>query len=339
MQNNQATKHNKGFILLPVVLTLAILAAIAYLLSRESAINVGNVNREQQQDIALYAAQAGYHHVRWQLNQQNCTGYTDIPATTFGNQSYLATITDETGTTLTAGSPVNIQVTSTLASGANYTIRHFREKVYQNATVTLQLGTDPGKDAVLSNILQNKNYGNYKQSITDITLFSTQTHQLIQFDLSSIATSTQIISARLELKQKTTVQAGTNSEISVYRVKQAWVEGTQDGSGLTPDGATWKTTDGSQTWDDGAGGSALGGAYDTTAISSIMITSDNVLRKWDVTALVQGWQTGQYNNDGLLLKSSGSDKVSITLASKEDSTAADRPKLIITYLCECGLSC
>ena len=323
-------KKQRAFILLPVILTLTILAAVAYLLSREGAINAGNVIREHQQDSALYVAQAGYNHAVWQLNRQNCTGYADIPDTTLGDHSYLAEFTDTTGTVLTAGSPANIKVVGTLANGASYTLSRDREKIYYPpTTMTLQLGTDPGKDTMIDSFYNLRNHGDYKMGVSSDPGWSR--HQLIQFDLSSIPTEVSIVSAQLELQQISTNSTQINAKVSVYREKQSWVEGTQSGGGLA-DGATWDTADGSLVWDDGSGGS-----YNSTSIASTEITGDNVLRFWDISTLVQGWHNGLYANNGLLLKGSGT--VNVEFASKEDSTAADRPKLIIIYNCECGKSC
>lgn len=339
MQNYQAINRNKGFILLPVVLTLAILASIAYLLSRESAINVGNINREQQQDTALYIAQAGYNHALWQLNQQNCTGY-NIPTTSFAHASYSTTITDTTGSILTAGSPVNIQIVSALADGASYSINRFREKIYQYpyTTVTLQLGTDPGKDAMIPNsmMLKNSNFGHYEQKVSSPSGFRPRRNQLIQFELSSIPTYAGIISAKLKLKQNDSDSLSTDAEVKIHRLKQAWVEGSES-AGWPPDGTTWNTSDGSQRWKDDSGNNISGGAYDATSIANTAITSDNILRAWNITSLVQDWHEGKYTNEGMLLKSAGD--LSVEFASKEDSTIADRPKLTITYRCECGKIC
>jgi len=317
----QHFKFNKGFILLPVVFTLTILAAVAYLLSREGAINAGNVNREQQQNNALYIAQAGYQHAVWRLNRQNCTGYSDIPVTGLGGHSYLAEFTDITGIALTAGSPVNIKVVGIYANGASYTISRNREKVYQYpfTTVTLQLGADPGKDAAMHAlwVIQGLNYGNYKQEVSSSSWG--EIRQLIQFDLSSIPAEANIVSAQLELKQTSASKADADAMIGVHRIKQSWAEGTKSGWG-TADGATWKSADGSQNWNGGSGGN-----YDATALASTEITADNVPRTWDITLLVKDWHKSLYVNDGVLLKGSGG--VNVSFASKEDSTAAD-PGLI-----------
>ncbi len=324
-------KNQRAFILLPVIFTLTILAAVAYLLSREGAVNAGNVNREQQQDSALYIAQAGYQHAVWWLNRQNCTGYADIPDTSFGSHSYLAEFTDITGATITAGSPVNIKVVGSYANGASYTISRNRVKIYQYplTTVTFQLGTDSGKDAtIFANYFSlSKNYGNYTQKVSHDSFFK-DAHELIYFDISSLPADASIISAQLVLKQDSAFLAEIDAKINVYRITQYWIEGTKSGSGAA-DGVTWETTDGSESWEGGNGGS-----YDASIIASTNININTIVRHWDISALVQGWHKAIYKNEGVLLKGSG--LVSVTFASKENSIENDRPKLTITYACECG---
>lgn len=316
----------RGFILLPMVFTLVVLAAVAYLLSREAAMNSGNVNREQQRDEALYVAQAGYNHAVWDLGRKNCTGYTDIASANLGQHSYSASITDSNGAALTAGSPANIFVTSTLDSGASYTLKRYREKVYQTPSMlSLQLGTTPGQDAWINSFSSSNNYG-IGDVVVENSIFFFK-NQLIQFDISSINAAAIIQSAQLQLYQK----YGTGfANVEVYRVNQDWVEGTQSGSG-TADGATWRTRDGSTNW------LANGGDYDPTLMASTLVIGGSAgISSWDVTSLVQSWQDGSYPNYGMLLKTS---PASFTFASKEDSTAANRPKLVIYYTCECGVVC
>ena len=70
-----SSKQHQGFILLAVVLTLTVLAALAFMLSRQSAINAGGVVREHQPDVVRYVAEAGLSHALWQVNNANCSGY------------------------------------------------------------------------------------------------------------------------------------------------------------------------------------------------------------------------------------------------------------------------
>jgi len=85
-----------GFALLPVVLALSLLAATAYLMTRESAMGNELVSATQRQDRARYVAEAALRHATWQAQTAACTGYGDVATTNFGADSYSATVTPTT---------------------------------------------------------------------------------------------------------------------------------------------------------------------------------------------------------------------------------------------------
>ncbi len=315
------TSIQRGFILLPVVLAITLIAAVAYLMNYDGAMNVNSLGKEIESSEARFVAMAGMNRMLWQANKSNCTGYANLTNAAFGTNNYSATITP------TSGSPVSISVTGTHANGASYTINRDRVKVYQPPkNVTLQLGTTPGKDALIASGKPTTNFGNGDGGVLDA--FIVFRHQLIQFDLSSIPLAANILSAQLQLYQKSAV--GTTN-INLYRVKQSWVEGTKYDSG-TADGATWNTYNGINAW------LTNGGDYDAAPIAGTSVTDgSNVARSWEIASLVQDWVTGKYPNNGMLLKAAGG--VTVTFASKEDTTAANRPKLTLSYACECGQSC
>lgn len=325
MISMRAISVNKGFLLLPVVLTLAILAAVAFLLTREGAMNAGLVKREQQQDTALYAAKAGLNHAMWTLNRQNCTGYTDIPSTNFGDHNYLASYTDTNGTTLAAGSPANIKVVGTEANGASYTIQRYREKVYQTTLATLELQPDAaaGKDTYLSSWKSTWNYG-----VSGSIWADSESRGLLQFDLSSLPAQAKIQTAILELYQSDPSAWG--GKVSVHRVTNSWVEGIKNGSIGVPN---WTQKETGINW------TSAGGDYDAIPVAATVIASGGGLSwyNWDITSLVQSWGNNLYPNEGItLLPISGAEAY---FSSSDASTAANRPKLTITYTCECGQSC
>lgn len=318
-------KIQSGFILLPVVVAITVVAAVAFLMNREGAMAVNQLGGEVQVYQAKLAAKAGISHMLWQATNANCTGYTNLPATNVGDNSYLATISP------VSGSPVNVAATGTAANGASYTINRDRVTVYQPyTTVTLQLGTDSGMDTYIASGLSTTNFGSEDNNVLKSWLFTWfYRNQLIKFDLpSTIPITAHIVSAQLQLFQKTGSGSGA---ITVHKLTQSWVEGTKTGSG-TADGATWKTYDGTNAW------TTNGGDYNAVPIATSSISnSSNVNVSWEIAPLVEGWLTGKVVNNGVLLKTV--DTISPIFASKEDATVANRPKLLITYTCECGKVC
>ncbi len=92
----------RGFILLPVVLAIVLIATIAVLLNYQGAINVDTAAGEAQARQAEAIAAAGLAHATWGAQNSGCAGdmgMTTVPFGQAGNGSYTATVTTPGGTT------------------------------------------------------------------------------------------------------------------------------------------------------------------------------------------------------------------------------------------------
>jgi len=327
------SKHSTnqhGFILLPVILTLTILAAIAYQLNREGAINTGNVNREHKQDTALYIAQAGYNHAIWKINRQNCLGYTDIPDTTFAGHNYLASYTDTTGTTLTAGSPANIKVVGTSANGNSYTINRHREKIYQFPIqqIVFQPDSSSGIDTYLYEWKKTWNYGQSTTLWVRNNWANSFAYSLFNFDISSIPAEAKFISATLELWQNT--PSANGGTVAIRAITNDWVEGLKVG-GIGS--ASWNERDSGIDWTN------TGGDYSSLLFSSTFIPAATIgWYQWDIANLVSNWLSGATINQGFILTPESTNTY-VEFNSSDSADPTLRPKLTITYTCECGIIC
>jgi len=140
---------------------------------------------------------------------------------------------------------------------------------------------------------------------------------LVQFSLSAIPAGSSITSATLELFM--TGAPSATRTYDVHRITRSWVESQ----------VTWDNRDNNTTW------TAPGGDYDATpAASSTTGTVSNVWLSWDVTATVQAWYAGSAANYGVLIKDAAENSTTAytaTFASRENGTAANRPRLVVTY--------
>ncbi len=308
----------RGFILLPVVLTLTLLAAVAFLLNREGAMNVSIAARGLQADSARYVAQAGLARINNQTQGANCSGYADFGATAFGPHSFTATVNPKGGT------PVTLTATAATADGAAATLTRSNVTVYQTnpTSATLQSSAGTGADTYLSWTSPGNNYGLANSVLVQTAAAS----GLLQFNLASIPAGSKITGATLQLsKSNGTFFSGT---IVVYRVTTPWIEGTKTGSPSTIS-ATYNTA-GATLW------TTPGGDYDPAAVASLT----NIMQgwnSWDVTSLVQGWSSGSFSNYGMILVPTTID-VYAEFVSKDDSgsMAPYYPKLLVTYYAPCG---
>jgi len=229
-------------------------------------------------------------------------------------------------------SPATIQVTGTLTgnpSPANDIIRTLTRTdvpVYQPpGTITLQLGTDPGADAVLDSFYP-RNYGG-----ADFVELNGNPgwleRPLFRFDLGGVPARASVLSARLELRMRSLKTPGA---ATVHRVTRSWVEGTKSGTG-TADGATWATYDGINNW------ASAGGDFDAAPVAETAIDSTDTWVAWEIAPLVEQWLAG-VPNDGLLIQADGVLREA-EFYTREDADATVHPRLTITYACECGISC
>ncbi len=321
-------KKNHGFILLPVILALGILAAIAYLLNFEGSINAGNVKQEHQQDELIYIANAGYHHALWQLNRQNCSGYSDIPTTTFANNNYSVAYTDSSGNPANSGSPVNVKVTASLNNGISRDVTHYNIPVFQPPVkITLQPGSN-GKDTYLEEWRSSINWGTSTELWVEHQTSNYQYNSLIEFDLSPVPSNAHIVSATLNLYQFTASMAG--GPVEIHGITRAWNEGSKNGQSGTPN---WTSIATNTQWNTAGGDYAMRVSATTTIPANIAGWYN-----WDITELVENWLTGRQANNGMALipKNLGT---AARFYSSEAASAATRPKLTIIYACECGKTC
>ncbi|OIN05585.1 hypothetical protein [Oceanisphaera psychrotolerans] len=215
--NRQSRRHQSGYLLLPVVITLALLASISYLLSHDSALHLAGSRGEADRLEARYVAEAGLNHANWQAQQANCTAYPSLGNQPFGNHSYSTVISP------TGGSPISITASALLANGSRYSISRDAVDTFESPiTHTLVLGTDPGSDVLLDKFYQNQNFGNFELQLSALLTWTRRS--LLQFDLSALPGGVRLIGAELQLYQLNTLSLG--GSLTAHRITRSWVEGT-----------------------------------------------------------------------------------------------------------------
>lgn len=299
-----------GFILLPVVLLLALVAAVAYLGNRETGLASAMARGSTDQDKARYAAEAGLNRAIAKMHDTGCSGaypiilFSPVKDNGFDGGSYYAYAGK------LSGSPVDIYSTGTYGD-ASITLVRKDTPMHQStaSTVTLQPGSE-GIDTYLQNT-GSTNYGNA------ISLLANpgSAVPMLQFDLSAIPTGSHVTSATLS----TYASGGSGSDqVTLYRVTRDWTEA-----------ANWSTSDGSTSW------SQPGGDVVALAVVSTLYTGTGTWLSWDVTGLVDKWVKGSLPNQGVQLRA-GSALSALNLSSSDAPTAAQRPKLAVTFLPPCG---
>ncbi|MDX1516083.1 MAG: DNRLRE domain-containing protein, partial [Woeseiaceae bacterium] len=321
---SRSARPQRGYALVTVMVAAFLVAAVAYLMSQTSAIGTDMAVADFERDEARYVAEAGIEHALWLAHRADCADYASLSDQDFGNHAY--TVTPSPG----SGSPISLQSIAVLDSGATATLDSSPYKVYasnESNTLLLQPDASAGKDAWLTSTQDSWNYG----SSTSLNINATSQRILLQFDLSAIPANARIEEAQLELYAPSISGSGN---VAAYRITDAWIEGSCSGSGGCPaDGATWATSDGTNPW------LTPGGDIATTPESVTTISGSGSWQSWNVGSAARKWHSGMAPNNGLMLASASSGGFSANFLSSDDFDAARRPKLTITYSCECGQVC
>jgi hypothetical protein len=223
-------------------------------------------------------------------------------------------------------SPVTISSTSTLASGVSRTLTRDLVNMHQPpTTLTLQPGPAEVKDNWTAGGKPLWNYGAH-----DVLHVQENAGQrgMIEFHLVGLPVGAYVRSASLELYAET---ASVGGAVTVHPINRSWVEGTCQGSGCTADGATYDTYDGINLW------ATSGGDFDSVAAATQTLAGNATWYGWDITTLARQWLDGTRPNHGLMLIAEP--PADAAFASSDAADPTTRPRLTITYTCECGNPC
>lgn len=323
---------NHGYVLISVTITLLVVASVVLLLNRSIVMTgtlVENQLRGVESEVVIEAALA---HIRQTTHAANCIIYPDLNSTEFpiGSGNFISgTVSPSTG------SPVDINVTVTMANGANFKRRIQGERVYSAAPTlsTFQPAASDGKDTFIQDGAgEALNFGS--ANVLHATNDTIQERGLMQFDLSTIAANARVESAVLDIEIKDMWDGGSDAALGVHRVTRSWAEGVggQTGDDEGP-GANWLKYESHYSWAT-AGGDYVALPEATIAVPYLTAGSYGH-KQLDVTTLAQNWVMAPDQNFGVALVATGFVN-EMQIWSSDTPVPARRPKLTVTWRCECG---
>lgn len=220
-------------------------------------------------------------------------------------------------------SPASLKSVGTLANGTRRSITRNDVALYQQpaGTMARQPTAIPGTDAYIWAYNKTTNYGG-----DDETWVATDSNNtalaLFKFDLAGIPAGANITRAILSVYHRD----GNDPDvpISAHRITNAWNE----------DDVTWEKRDIWQYWN------IPGGDFDPNAVTTILVgPSDKMRYEWELTGLVQGWHSGQYENFGAALRTVAPGIFGERFDTSDHADPTHHPRLTITYSCACGQAC
>ncbi len=171
--------------MLPVVMTIVLVAMIAFGLNYESAGEADRTGRELDIDTARYVAEAGLNNALWQVEQAGCTIPADMNGIPLGAHSYTTTLASDL--TVTNG--------YTLAADQDAWIRSDDTSKNNGGTMDLHIRYEGGKIE----------------------------RPLVRFDLASLPANAEVLSATAWFYIETGKEHPEGG-IELYRIVDDWTE-------------------------------------------------------------------------------------------------------------------
>ena len=180
-------------------------------------------------------------------------------------------------------------------------------------SVTFQPST---ADSHIDQNAQTTNSGNVDPILVE-SRASKAKRIVVRFDVSTIPSEAAVKSAALSMRM--TKAPGQSRTYGAHRITGTTL--------WTETGVTWNSRNGTTNW------TTAGGDFNAATDTTTTGTTGNVTLSWDIPADVQAWVDGSATNNGILIKDeTEGPKGKSEFASKENGTAANRPKLVVTYL-------
>lgn len=298
----------RGMLLLPVALMLAVVGTLAYTMTREGSMSLAGVNADYEAEAARYLAEGGVRLAIWQNERISCSseiafGTLDLPG--------AGSITS--GTIKREGSnTMNISVSAKTPARpsvppAEFTITGRKVWVHKRADLTtITLNGAGGNDTSIKLGVSTS-----LASAKELELSDGKAHAVIRFGMPGDTDNATILSAQLKLIQSYTDSTQPGS-LAVHRVTRDWGAGTSWDS-------PWSTP---------------GGDYAAAATARVAIGPELKEYVVPIEGLVQSWANKTIDDkQGVLLKPSG--MLNSRFHSLDADTNSNKPKLVVRYYPRC----
>jgi hypothetical protein len=310
-----STSSQRGILMLPVALTLALVGALAYTMAYDGSMNVADVDAQYEIERARYLAASGVQLAKWRAARNDC----DLNSARFGTIRFLdsagtvvgSIAVDATNTKWDKGNLV-LSLTATTARDAVHALTR-KEQVINLSEVKNATIIGGGDDD--TTIVKNSTVPQNNAAILIATEGSA--YPLVQFKLPPDLDKAAVIQATLKITKNNGNATQPGRSLAVHRITRDWnaKEATWEKAGPGP----WTTP---------------GGDYVAMASDSVVIDPGNGAFNgaytFQVDALVDSWANRSLPNYGVLLKPTA-------LANTQfvSFNGANKPELVVRYYKRC----
>ncbi len=304
-------KRESGFALLPVVLGIALLGAITYMISRESAGNINIVRQAQDQASERALLDAALAHGKWLAMNNDCEIPGNLPAQSLNGQQYDLSF---------AGTTQALDIVGTVSRDDGSVISDSANAIpmYDYANPR-QLELVASDDAFMRlQLLNNNGQHGGENEIKVKRKFNDNKRGLLKFDLTQVPPGSLVDSASLQLYMNSA--DSSENDIAFHVLQTDWND--SDVSGTNP----WSST---------------GGDFNSSSELIMPGTSNTGNYSIEISSLVERWLNNELDNYGVLLKmvNENSGNNEYKFRSREYSDPTQRPKLFVNYVCPCDVPC
>ena len=302
-------KTQRGMLLLPVALTLAVVGALAYTMTREGSMNVSAVDAQYDIEVARYLAASGTQVAKWRGSVDDC----DDDEAAYGTLRLP-------GGSVTVGSAkaskgiltVSLTATTDRSRSVVAVTRAMQMIDLDNPKAANIIGPGDGDTTIV------KSGGPSLANADTLTATQDAAHPLLVFKLPPDMDRASVIQADLKLTKKSGNSSQPGRLLAVHRLTREWNKN-----------ATWTSPRGDATpW------TTPGGDYVDTPAASVVIDPGSgayngayILR---IDTLAQVWANSLPSNYGVLLKPTNLANVSII-----SFDGSNKPELALRYYKRC----
>jgi hypothetical protein len=295
--------RQRGLVLLPMTLMLAIVGALAYTMSRDGAMNVSAIDAQYEIDKARYLAEAGVNLVKWRNERLGCSSA----------QGFTAPVTALDGGTISAsgvsakGKNLAMTVSATTARGTvNQVVLDDAHGVQVHdltKLVEITLSAQGSSDTFI-----RKYPAFVPAALPYLETTDGNAYGLLKFGPASVPPGALIMEATLRLYLDIIASTQPGS-LGIHRLLRAWPTDVGWTAEWTTDGVAYAT-------------------QPSATINQVLARKTYPSR---IDALVQSWVNNPATSFGMLLKPTGL----VTARFNSFEASSNQPQLLLRYYPQC----